>query len=280
MSILDPVVLFRPLEEHQKEKVAARKVWKDDYVELRTDIPHQSLVIGRYACLPFYDEVEREAYNRDGMLINANETHREIADMKWVNLVSNTPKTWFDHGYRTVPDTENGWIVKGRTNSRKFQWNDMMYAEDRDGLRGVMNNLRNDQRINDQGLVIREYVPLEEVDEKGINGLPITNEWRFFFLNREDETYEVGSGFYWAITEKADDMGQTPDAARKAARQANLQFHKEDDKSRSFVCVDVARTKEREWTVIELNDGQQSGLSTIDPASFYLNLSRGLTSLF
>lgn len=37
----------------------------------------------------------------------------------------------------------------------------------------------------------------------------------------------------------------------------------------NFYVVDIAETKFGEWIVIELNDGQMSGLSDIDAAWFY-----------
>jgi len=40
--------------------------------------------------------------------------------------------------------------------------------------------------------------------------------------------------------------------------------------------VDVARTESGEWIVIELNDGQQSGLSDNDPDQLYSNMKKML----
>lgn len=39
-----------------------------------------------------------------------------------------------------------------------------------------------------------------------------------------------------------------------------------------FYVVDVAKTDEGNWIVIELNDGQMSGLSANPPKIFYKNL--------
>ena len=41
--------------------------------------------------------------------------------------------------------------------------------------------------------------------------------------------------------------------------------------------VDVAKTASGEWIVVELNDGQQSGLSCCNPIELYSNISRVLT---
>lgn len=277
-TVNDVALLLRPLEAAEHEQDPAKEVWGDKYHELRTNLGGNSLVIGRFSCLPHYWEIEKEVENLNGKLINSKRVHEEITEMKWTRRVDNTPKTWFHEGWATVPETEHGWVVKGKVNSRKFQWGDMMFAEDRDQLEEVMRNLRMDARINSQGLVIREYVPLEKIDE-GINEMPITNEWRFFFLNSGKDHQEVGSGFYWDITEKADDMTEVPKQAREAAKEANRKFHRKNSIDLSFVTVDVAKTKEGDWIVIEFNDGQQSGLSTIDPHEFHENLKSRVGSI-
>jgi hypothetical protein len=42
----------------------------------------------------------------------------------------------------------------------------------------------------------------------------------------------------------------------------------------NFVVVDVALTESGRWMVVELNDGQMSGLSENDPKVLYANLAR------
>jgi hypothetical protein len=43
-----------------------------------------------------------------------------------------------------------------------------------------------------------------------------------------------------------------------------------------FFVVDVAETEAGPWRVVEVNDGQMSGLSTIDPDRFYAALAAAL----
>ena len=40
----------------------------------------------------------------------------------------------------------------------------------------------------------------------------------------------------------------------------------------SYYAIDVAETQSGEWIVIEINDGQMSGLSQNDPDELYTNL--------
>ena len=44
----------------------------------------------------------------------------------------------------------------------------------------------------------------------------------------------------------------------------------------NFFVMDIARTAEGKWIIIELNDGQQSGLSNVDPEELYSNLAKAL----
>lgn len=265
-----PYILFRVDQDNEPEYEIAKDIWGDQITRFRSEIPEGSLVIGRYSCLPFYKDLEDELEANGSMLVNSYKEHKHIADMEWYNVLRDpygrtTPKTFFDAGWQTVPDTEHGYVVKGRTNSRKFKWKSHMYAPDREALKDVMHRLYDDPLIADQGLVIREYVPLRQFEE-GINGVPITNEWRCFFYGDQ----MVASGFYWSIAECADNMGELPKEARDIANKAgNIYGSGPEDGKPPFFVVDVAERADGGFTVIELNDGQQSGLSMIDPRGFY-----------
>ena len=45
----------------------------------------------------------------------------------------------------------------------------------------------------------------------------------------------------------------------------------------TFFVLDLAETEEGEWSVSEVNDGQQSGLSENDPNTLYFNLRTALS---
>jgi glutathione synthase/RimK-type ligase-like ATP-grasp enzyme len=45
----------------------------------------------------------------------------------------------------------------------------------------------------------------------------------------------------------------------------------------SFYAIDVAETESGDWVVIEINDGQMSGLSCNSPKDLYFNLFRAIT---
>lgn len=261
-------ILFRNDQDTEEEYQIAKTIWGEQVLDFRSQILPGTLVIPRYSCLPFYRELEAEVKFLGGKLLNTHQQHNYIADMEWVpDLGDMTPRTWFNAGYATVPETPHGWVVKGKTNSRKWKWNTHMRAPDRDALKEVMYRLLDDPLVREQGLAIREYVPLMKVEE-AINGLPVTNEWRCFFLGES----LLGAGYYWSQAEMAEEAGDLPLEAEKLVYQAAAKIAP----NANFFVVDVGQTAEGGWIVIEINDGQMSGLSMVDPATFYTNLKQEL----
>jgi len=256
-------ILFRRSEDMEEEYEALlRSDCQSTQYLLR--VPPSTRVIGRYSCLPFYKEVESELSLIGSQLINTYDQHRYIADIEnWYgDLRPYTPETWFT--WHNLPS--GSFVVKGRTNSRKFQWNRQMFCESKADVSRVVSTLLDDSLVRDQGLCVRQYAPLKRFDT-GINGLPITNEWRVFCYRSK---VLIGD-YYWS--NYADTQPYTwdelPDAALKLL-EAVVQIV---SKRTEFYVVDIAETERGDWIVIELNDGQMSGLSMIDPDSFYKEIS-------
>lgn len=232
-------------------------------VEFRTSINHGSLVVGRYSVLPYYQELEEELKLNKSVLINSYHQHKYIADFEYYEDVKDfTPKTYFNWG--DLP--EGSYVLKGKTNSRKFLWNTHMFAKTRKDVPLVAKRLLDDQFIEPQGLIVREYVPLKQFDV-GINDMPVTNEWRFFFLGTRCLTH----GYYWSNfpevvdEQKAKCMGQMCDFAQDVANIVS--------KKVNFFVLDIAEKVDGGYTLIEVNDGQMSGLSMCDPRNLYSVLS-------
>jgi len=250
--VKQPVILFRD-SGFEDECIIAETTLP--VVKYRSAIPPNSLVIGRYSVLPCYKELEDELAQNGSRLINSYRQHQFIADiMEWAGpggiLEGLTPKTWTEWGH--LP--EGQYVVKGRTNSRKHQWRTHMYAPNKAAIATVAQRLLDDSLIGEQGLVVREYIPLRQLAE-GLNGLPITNEWRTFWMNQNGMPYLVGYGFYWSShPELADDSKFTHQGFELARQAAKLLVSHVN-----FFVLDVAETAEGDWIVIEVNDGQMSG---------------------
>jgi len=254
-------LLFRISEDYEEEMAVAKSVFGEDLVNYRTEISGNELVVGRYSVLPFYEELEKELALKGNRLINSYEQHLYIADIKnyYEDLKEFTPKTYFL--WYNLPD--GSYVVKGRTNSRKFQWDKQMFARTNVDVVSIVSRLLDDSLIREQGVCVRKYVPLRTYDI-GINGLPITNEWRCFCYREKLLVY----GYYWSNFPDKKPYDELPEEALDLLDK----IMKIVSKKTNFYVVDLAETEDGKWIMIELNDGQQSGLSEIDSGIFYKRL--------
>lgn len=248
-----------------EEIEAAASVSGRFFYRFRSQIPAMSVVFARYGNVPNPHELELELAWRGSRCVNPASVTKAIENFDWYEpVVRNeipTPRTWFE-GFDSLP--EGRYVAKGRTNSRKWNWNTHMYAENLESLLQVRRNLYDDPFIAEQGIVVREYIEFDSYDID-VNGMPVTNEYRVFVLNGK----VVASGFYWAnwIDELEDrfpdrDWNSTPDPG------LNLALDAADTLGYPFVAVDVASAS-GQWMVVEVNDGNMSGLCCIDPIEFY-----------
>jgi hypothetical protein len=261
-NYMKPVVLFRKHLAEEGEFEVCQNYFET--VELRTKCK-DNLVIGRYACLPHYNELAADLCMVGSRLINSPQEHRWIANFNWYDQLKDyTPRTWFGYDFNlsNCCDYNGPFVVKGRTNSKKFQWNKMMFARDKLQATNIACDLMADSYIGEQGIVFREYVPLETY-EIGVNGLPFTNEWRMFF----HRDILLSCGYYWSIAEKTD-YECPPEAIAFATEVAKIA-----KSFATFFVLDVAKTEDGRWILIEVNDGQQSGLSENNPHMLYKNLA-------
>lgn len=260
---MKPSILFRKSLTPKEEIISAEKAGFN-VVFSRVNLADQ-IVVGRYACLPFYQELVNDLNIQNSKLINSTLEHQYIANFDYYDDIKlYTPKTYFESF--NLPDKEL--VVKGRTNSKKQNWNKSMFAKNKAEALLIAEELRKDSFIGDQGVIFREYVPLKCL-EIGINDQPFADEWRFFFYRTELLSY----GYYWSQCSKIpSNKDIPPEAIDFATKMAKI-----ISESTTFFVIDIAQTESGQWIVIELNDGQQSGLSENDPDILYSNLFRVLT---
>lgn len=260
---MKPVILFRKSMDIESEIKVAQKYL--DVVDSRVNLSNR-LVIGRYSVLPFYHELEKDLRLQNSQLVNSTLDHQYIAnfDYYW-DVALWTPKSYFN--LQDVPKDGGPFVIKGRTNSRKHQWKEKMFAPDYADLVKKYLDAGHDPLIQDQGVVIRDFVPLQKFGE-GINGLAFANEWRFFFYKNTLLSY----GYYWSSGEVIPSKDQLdPQAIAKAQEIATVVSERVN-----FFVLDLAKTETGEWILIEINDGQMSGLSENDPEELYSNLAQAL----
>lgn len=261
----NPVVFFRQIDPDKEEFLEAQK-FLPIYTQ-RAAIPPGSLVIPRYSCLPRYNELEADVKILGSQLIHTYKQHRFIADIRqyYPVLKGITPETW--EQWYGLP--EGAYVLKGITNSKKFSWSTRMFAPNLQAVQTIARSLLEDAEIQEQGLVIRKYEPLVQYGE-GLNGLPFTNEWRFFVLDGEI----LLGGFYWGNEPEVypGDLNVIPTGAVEMVQEC---IRRVGDTVRFYV-VDVAEKASGGWIVVELNDGCQSGLPVCDPGVLYRALQERL----
>lgn len=263
------VVLMRASMAEENEKSIAEKYFK--VYDHRGAVPENSLVIGRYSVLPFYKELEEDLAEKGSHLVNSYSEHRWIADLKnwYEDLKDFTPKTWFK--LADIPD-DLPVVLKGETNSKKFSWNTHMFAKNKKEAIQVYGRLMEDSLISQQEIVIRQFVPLKKLLE-GLNGLNVSEEYRLFVLNGK----VVSGGFYWSshVDDLSDEVKNSLSWEKIPKPFLNNVLSILGCKA-PFVVVDIARTEDDNWIVVEVNDGQFSGLSENNPDILYRNLKNSL----
>ena len=260
-----PIILYRESRETMDADELSAAKEHFECTNSRMIIQAGDLVIGRYSVLPFYKEQERDINLVGAKLINTLSQHNYVADMQnWVyDLKDLTPKTW--DRLENLPE-DCAFVLKGETNSRKHDWSDLMFAPNKKAAIEIHSKLTKDGLIGYQKIYIRQYVPLKTY-MVGIKGLPITHEFRFFVCDKQI----LCGGYYWSS--HVDDLDVKPDVTSVPQKFLQEVVNLIGDQIRFYV-VDVAQTEAGDWIVIELNDGQMSGLSENNPKELYSNLKK------
>jgi hypothetical protein len=263
--LMEPVLLVRrELMSNYEYQHASRHFRIEESRVLCRD----SLVIGRYSVLPHYHELERDLRLLGSRLINAPSAHKWVASFAYYEQLREfTPETWDDENIHACRHP-GPFVVKGKMKSRKWQWKSLMFAGTKQEALQLGQRLKDDAEIGEQGIVYRRFVPLRTFG-LGKDGLPQTNEWRFFYLGEQ----RLSHAYYWAGSDflaQATIADGAIELADKIARIA-ARFV-------PFFVLDLAETQGGDWILIEVNDAQQSVPSEHDLDELYRNLKRALTA--
>lgn len=266
---------YRPSMLDKEEVAVIRQVFGADAVTQRTSVVAGDRVVGRMSVLPYYHEAEQDILNLGAKLVHDGFAHDYIANMDWYSDIGHLSfPTWFN--IRDIPKLKLdtcGFVVKGKTNSKKMEWRSKMFVPQGAPLSDVVIALNNDGLIGPQGLVFREYVPLHTYSVLPHNGLPVVNEWRVFVYNDQ----VLATTYYWLPFV---DNPAYLDHARSTFSEEGLRFvqscisaiqESEDTNwlQDAFYVLDVAQCDDGHWVLVEINDGQMSGLNGMDPMALY-----------
>jgi hypothetical protein len=215
---------------------------------------------------------------RDVLLINDPVAYRHCHYLpEWYpRFVGQTPHSvWLTGGPNLAMDEiqrslqpfgERPILVKDFVKSRKHEWESACYipsaAESAAVERVVRRFLELQGEDLNEGLVFREFVELEPIGTHAKSGMPLTKEWRIFFLDGAP----ILTAEYWETGEYGVEAPPLAPFTELAGRVASRYF-----------TMDIARRTDGGWTVIELGDGQVAGLpERADPRAFYRALQRKL----
>lgn len=257
-------ILFRPYDFETSEEFNICSEYFST-VRNRTNLKN-CVVIGRYSVLPYYKELEDDLKINNCQLINSYEQHRYIANFDYYGFLRNyTFESWNENQFPYI-DWGGPFVVKGSCNSKKERWSQLMYAPDKRKASEIAYELKTDHFIGSQDIIFRKYQKLKTY-EIGINDQPFTNEWRFFIYKENILSY----GYYWIQAEK---ILEEIDEKGLIFINSLLQYIKNEKPTEfpDFYVLDIGELETGEWILIEMNDGQMSGLSNNDPEILYKNL--------
>lgn len=263
-------ILYRMSSDTEFDKLEINSATKAGFnvIFRRTELK-PGLVISRYSCLPYYKELEDDLSVIGAKLINSYSQHRYIANFDYYRDIEKfTAKTYFN--LSDVPK-EGKYVLKGKTNSRKQEWNTRMYSDNWNKTVNIYCELSKDSLIGSQDIIIRDYLPLKILGVNDITGQPFANEWRLWFLGSQ----LIWLSYYWSIAPPETIFKQKID--EKALTMAS-ECAKIIACNTNFFVLDIAELKDGSWKVIEVNDGQMSGLPFKQDTAMYNRLFRELST--
>lgn len=153
-------------------------------------------------------------------------------------------------------------IVKDYVKSEKHHWHEACFIPASDNRTTVERVTRRFLELRgaylNEGLVFRDFVDLEPLTNHPVSGMPLSKEFRLFYFRHR----LLAQSTYWS---EGDYAGVRPDPAFFDPIAARI--------SSNFFTLDVAKTRQGQWLVLEVGDGQVSGLpETLNVGRFYAQL--------
>lgn len=157
-------------------------------------------------------------------------------------------------------------ILKDYVKSRKHEWHEACFIEaasDRAAVERVVKKFVELQGDDlNEGLVFREFAQFQPLATHSKSKMPLTKEFRLFFLDGELLDYFD----YW-------DEGDYAESSPPENIFADVARTVES----RFFTMDIAQRVDGEWMIVELGDGQVAGLpDNADALRFYQSLKNRL----
>ena len=140
-------------------------------------------------------------------------------------------------------------IIKDYVKSEKYYWDTACYIENSNNIKKLSESINNliELRGNylNEGIVIREFIELNNIQKHSKSNIPLSEEYRLFFYDNEllcvfNYWEEINYNMERPETKEFEIIGKTIES--------------------NFFTMDIAKNKNGKFIIIELGDGQVSGI--------------------
>lgn len=264
LSIACDLISFEALAFERDSQKAVQRVPQQEAI---TDAIYRGWMLTPEQYRQFY----KALLARNVHLINdpAAYRHCHYLPESYSLIKEHTPNSvWLSYGPDTsideimdllIPFGGGPVIVKDYVKSQKHYWHEACFipsASNRAAVESVVQRFLELQGDDlNEGLVFREFVEFEPLATHSKSGMPLTTEYRIFFLDGEP----IYMAEYWEEGEYSNialPMKQFQEVAQQVRSR--------------FFTMDVAKRRDGGWMIVELGDGQVAGLpESIDSKQFF-----------
>jgi hypothetical protein len=179
---------------------------------------------------------------------------------------------------------EHGILIKDYVKSRKHEWEEACFIPNMEKAQTVISNFLERQGDDLQGgVILRQFVPLKSIGKHPQSGMPMSEEFRIFWLNG----HSINISEYWDedAYERVTHEVPEPDGGWEESMPRSFSAPKSIEDLPSFetlgalaakvdsqfFSMDLAQTADGEWIIMEIGDGQVSGFPQMpnDAMKFY-----------
>lgn len=224
-------------------------------------------VVARIGAFPDYRFAYASLQQEGIALIHTPEQYQRCSMLPhWYPLLMDlTPKSRVFETFPSAKEIEDefSWpvFVKGERQTNKHK-KSLSVIENAAQFEALLSHWKQNPVLHWQKLVCREYVPLQLVEQAAGDRLPSSYEFRLFYWKGQ----LVSIGRYWY---EASPYALSPQEQTQVEALGNQVAQR---LSVPFLAVDIAKTLEGKWIVIEVNDGQESGYAGNNPTFMWAKI--------
>ncbi|MDW3022355.1 ATP-grasp domain-containing protein [Ligilactobacillus salivarius] len=278
LFLSDPLDSRIPDVEYEKEYKSASKyfsvglinqerLFEDNVVTTTYKISNDDIIVYRGWMLKpqLYDRLVTYVEKNGGqMFTNLSEYEYTHLIPNWVKDNSNHVKTkWTidlsDKSIIKLLEEFNGAVtIKDFVKSRKYEWDEAFYIPDvsdtKNALRVIHNFINRQGSELIGGLVLRDFIELKNIGRHPKSHTPIFEEYRVFYIGNKPLVVIN----YWN-DRKINLSTEDKKVIMNAPKEVKAKFY----------TIDFARKSNGKLIIMEMGDGQVSGLQGFDEQKFY-----------